>query len=166
MSIPRIALVCTLTLAPKLSADMLCAGGNLSTVVNTTCTIGSIQFQFGNLISNFDVESPLGNAIQQSAPWTAANFDFTPVGNGFSLKFLPGALTVAGIPNGSTGEYAQLPFTATYLGNGFISGVNISGGGVTVTGNDYNAIGEFRLSVGGPGGCCFAEAIREVSDEF
>jgi hypothetical protein len=62
---------------PPASADPGCNAGNFSTIVGTTCAIGSLTFTFDGTYS-------------YGGGWTASDLYFTPAKNGFTLGFLGG----------------------------------------------------------------------------
>ena len=63
-------------------ADSVCIAGNYSSMVGTTCSIGSLTFTFNGT-------SSLGGG------WTASSLYFIPAINGFTLDFLGGPQSIS-----------------------------------------------------------------------
>jgi PEP-CTERM motif len=103
--------------APMSSAGPIpiCASANLSTLMGATCDISSLQFTFSSL-NSFNTNGPT---------WTASDFRFTPVSNGFSLTFIPGAQAITAPANGS--DYVDLFYAVSNLSGNFI-GESVTGG--------------------------------------
>ncbi|HUJ31836.1 MAG TPA: PEP-CTERM sorting domain-containing protein [Candidatus Acidoferrum sp.] len=113
------------TYAPAAHADA-CAAGNVSGLISTTCDIGSLRFTF----TGFDT---VGNSF------SASDFTFTPVSDGFTLSFDGGPQTfTAG--NGTYVDDVDLAFTVTDL-DGEITGGSVSGGALSASGSTYSFAG-------------------------
>lgn len=100
-------------LAPSAKADTACAAGSLSTLIGTTCDIGSLQFTF----TAFEGGDP---AV---ADWTASNFTLTPVAGGFTVSFNGGPQTFTAAFNP---YYAILFYNVTDL-DGDLTSSSVSG---------------------------------------
>jgi hypothetical protein len=114
------------------SADIVpCASGNLATIVDSTCNIGNLQFTFGY----FGGQNPTGTA----ETWFPSDFTFTALANGFELSGPP--------PQTVTGsDYTDLPFYVADLA-GEITGTNVSGGNLSVSGTGPIAVAQESLSL-------------------
>lgn len=114
-------------LAPAASADPTCVSENLATLISVTptCDIGSLQFTFGSLVS----VTTIGTA------WTASDFGFTPVINGFSLSFDGGLQSITtSSDDGGEFEYAELIYSVTDL-DGNLTGESATGGALSGSAN-------------------------------
>ena len=112
-----ILIVLVLSASPAL-ADSDCAAGSLSTVMGTTCNIGSLQFTF----SDYTASS-----------WTPSNFTLTPVSNGFTLSFDGGAQSITGPTSSISYDYFELYYYVTDL-TGVLTGESVSGGELLTSG--------------------------------
>ena len=115
-------LLLALASAPVASAGS-CVSGNLSSLIGTTCNVGSLQLTFYALIPE----------SENSTPWTASEFTFTPVSNGFTLTFLGGAQSVTGPSDETIEEGAVLAYSVIDL-SGKITGESATGGVLSSTG--------------------------------
>jgi hypothetical protein len=102
-----------------------CASGNLSGLIGETCDVGSLQFTFDELYSdNFAYD---GSTYTYGTSWTANNFTFTPVSNGFSLSFNGGPQSLTTTSDGFAYDYAYLVYSVTDLAGNF-TGESATGG--------------------------------------
>jgi hypothetical protein len=127
-------------LTVPLCAEPTCASGNLSGLVGTTCAIGSLDFDFTSFSGNQDmVGSTLGTA------WTASQFHFTALSNGFSLSLVSsGGTSVTGPGTSGNATDSATLFYNVVDPTGTITGETVNGGGFSAAGGSY--------SQGGAGG--------------
>jgi len=115
-------------------ADSVCGAGNFSTIVGTSCDIGSLEFTFTGV-------SSLGGG------WTASDLYFTPATNGFSLSFLGGPQSLtANNPNplgNVTFDELGISFNVTAPQGYDFNGVNVASVGV------FSASGIYAFASGG-----------------
>jgi hypothetical protein len=114
-------------------ADSACTAGNLSTLMNTTCDIGSLQFTFNSFSSfNFsDNGDGTGSTTFYWDPLTPNNFTFTPLSNGFRISINTGpqpitSTTDTGLGTAETVKTADLYFGVTDLDGDFV-GMSVAG---------------------------------------
>jgi hypothetical protein len=129
-----IALIGFAFLADPVFADLVCGTGNFSTIVGTTCDIGSLEFTFTGV-------SSLGGG------WTASDLYFTPATNGFILSFLGGPQSLtANNPNplgNVTFDELGISFNVTAPPGTYFNGVNVASAGV------FSASGIYAFASGG-----------------
>ncbi len=122
------AVILIMALPGAAYAGSVCVAANLSAVVNTSCSIGGMTFNFGALISQ----------NSNGSPWTAANFNFVPLSNGFALAFLGGPQSLTAPSGMQVTDFAELSFSMTdsagitqaYVsptGSNFLSQFSVSG---------------------------------------
>ena len=112
MWMPKFALLACILAFPAFG-DTMCSSSNLVAIVNTSCDISgstngspfALAFTFHNLIAESDTGI---------SPWSAADFNFTPVNGGFTLSFLGGPLSLTSSPGVEIGEYVELPFDIAF----------------------------------------------------
>lgn len=104
-------------LAGPALADSACVSGNLSSVVNTSCDIGNLQFTFTGL----DNSTTLG----------ASDFTFTVLSGGFALAGPPVSITAA--PGQDSIAYFGLEYNVTDLTD-VIFGAGAEGGSFSTPG--------------------------------
>jgi hypothetical protein len=114
-------------------ADIACVGGNLSTIVGTTCDIGALRFNFIVLGSqNYLTGTAPGN------PWEASDFTFTVLSNGFELSGPPAQTITTSSTGGLAVDFAELGFDLTGL-HVVITGLNVLGGNPSISGGAFAA---------------------------
>ena len=132
---PRLlAIVVLILFALPAAADNMCAAGNLSTVMFTTCDIGPLTFSFAGFgaatTSAAYIYDGDGNIIDIAYthydPVTPSDFYFTPVSNGFTLSFLYGPRSITAPLSGFADDSAYVFFTVATSGGG-ITQVHVSG---------------------------------------
>ena len=136
--------------SPAASADSVCPSGNLSGLMDTTCDIGSLQFTFVTLFGyNYSYDFST-QTYTYGTQWTASNFTFTPVSNGFTLAFDGGPQSITAPLGSNFSSYngANLYFLIADL-NGMISGINVTGGTLSATGNTSSNASYFGEVCGG-----------------
>lgn len=155
------SLIFALLAAPAFANIVACASGNLSTIDYTTCDIGNLQFTFTGFQSANYLYNPLIPGSGVSVPWTDSDFTFTVLSDGFELSGLP-AQTVATVPGGQGLDSASLGFTVVDL-NGSITGLNVTGGNVSVSGpgTSGNSYADNSLDICGTGLCYLQEFSAE-----
>jgi hypothetical protein len=128
-----LVLLVAVALVPSASADTQCTSGSLSDIVNTTCDIGTLEFSFGNFTgANRYYDSTLGTI---TVPWSASDFTFAPLADGFSLEFLPGAQQAQSPFTGPNAlDYGDLSFCLTSLSGPGLYSVGVSGGALSAAG--------------------------------
>lgn len=148
-----IAIICLALSAQRASADSECAAGNLSTILGTTCDIGSLQFSFTQFSGESYAHQYVGNSesLLYSYLWSADQFTFTPVTDGFTVSLLNQAtisLTAPVVSQGSAEafDFADLSFTLTDL-TGNVVGVTTAGP-ISSVGN-YNGGGNASAAIFG-----------------
>jgi hypothetical protein len=130
--------------AVPVKADSVCGAGNFSTIVGTTCDIGSLEFTFTG-VSSF------------GGGWTATGLFFTPATNGFTLSFLGGPQSLtANNPNplaNLTFDELGLSFNVTAPPGTYFNGVKFTSAGVfSASGFTAFATGGFISSTAGGAG--------------
>jgi len=140
LSLFGLTLVGLAFLAAPASADTACIAGNFSTIAGTTCDIGSLQFSFERgWPFGFNGVNEVYDMTTQSytyyAPWTASDFDFTPVSNGFTLTFLGGPQSITAPANGWAGDYLYVGYSVLELNGYAITGESVSGGALSASGS-------------------------------
>lgn len=104
-----------LACAVPATADTVCAAGNFSSIVGTTCSIGSLTFTF--------------NGFYSFGGWTTSSLFFTPATNGFTLNFLGGPQSIAAdnaVPFGGTvADGVQFDFTVVAPQGYYFNGDNV-----------------------------------------
>ena len=109
------------------SATPTCASGSLSALIVTTCDIGSLRFTFDGLYS--------GNS--SGTTWTASDFTFAPVSNGFSLSFIGVPQSITSASDGRAEDYAYLLYSVSDLAGNF-TGESATGGSLSASaGGDF-----------------------------
>jgi hypothetical protein len=124
-------------LAGPAFADTVCGSGNLSGLIGTTCDIGSLQFTFTSLgIVNYSYDTAT-QTYTYPTQWSASDFTFTSLSNGFTLGFAGGqSLTPAS--NTVEEDKAILFYNVVDL-NGNIVGESVSGGLLTASGLGFGS---------------------------
>lgn len=132
-------------LAAPASADTVCVAGNFSSVIGTTCNVGSLTFTFNGFYS-------FGGG------WTASALNFTPATNGFTLSFLGGPQSISAnnaVPFGGTvTDGIQFDFNVVAPQGYYFNGDNVStsasfgASGITAFA-DPGAIGSFTAGQAG-----------------
>lgn len=126
---------------PLAKASPVCIG-NLSAFIGTTCTIGSLQYQFTNVIPTDNVNGVAGTQ------WTASDLTITPTAalDGFTLTFDGGPLSASTI-DGTSADYAiEVQYLVSDPG-GYILGENVSGGVLSSAGGSMNGDGSYQQGV-------------------
>ena len=138
---------------PAFANIAACASGNLSTIDNTTCDIGNLQFTF----------TGLGGSINSSGvAWMDSDFTFNVLPNGFELSGPPPqTITGASLANPAH-EYAELNFRVTDPVD-FITGINIAGGNPFALGSSGTSFADNFLFLQSNSGQQF-EAYNKVVD--
>jgi hypothetical protein len=95
----------------------------LSSIDNTTCDIGALEFTFTGYSSLNTTGGPT---------WTDSNFSFTPTANGFTLTFDGGSQSFT-VPGAIENDEFNLVYTVSDLG-GNITGETVTGGIVSASG--------------------------------
>lgn len=116
-----------------------CVSENLATLIATTptCNIGSIQFTFDGVAATNFVYDYGTKITTPGTAYTASDFTFTPVSNGFTLTFDGGPQSITGPANG----YAQDNFNLLYSAvdtTGSFTGESVTGGTLTATGSTHS----------------------------
>ncbi|MBZ5611269.1 MAG: PEP-CTERM sorting domain-containing protein [Acidobacteriia bacterium] len=107
-------------------------------MIGTTCDIGSLQFTFTSLgIVNYYYD---GNTQTYTYPtqWSASDFTFIPLSNGFALGFA-GGQSITADSNATAEDKAILFFNFVDL-NGNIVGEHVSGGLRWVSGSGSSVV--------------------------
>jgi hypothetical protein len=148
-------LVCAVLAVPAFAGPIpLCASGNLSGIIGTTCDIGSLQFTFTGLSGYQDYVVSGGTTTPGSA-WSASAFYFTAGTDGFSLSLVAsGGQTLTG-PGGSASnsaaDYADLDYTV----------VDPSG---NITGETITAADPFPFTASSTAGISQGQTYGFISD--
>ena len=124
----------TLVWSPAARAQT-CVGGNLSTIVNTACSIGSLDITFGGLNVENDSFNNVTSTETDGPAYTASDFIFTPISNGFTLTFDGGPQSITAPASGYGLDYFQLLITSIVDSDGTITGESATGGTLTATGS-------------------------------
>lgn len=134
-----------LVFAVPAKADTVCDAANFSSIVGTTCSIGSLTFTFNGFYS-------FGGG------WTASSLFFTPATNGFTLDFLGGPQSIAAnnaVPFGGTvTDGVQFDFTVVapqgyyFNGDNVFTSASYGASGITAYA-DPGAIGSFTAGQAG-----------------
>ena len=126
--------VLLLVCAVPATADTVCTAGNFSTLVGTTCSIGSLTFTFNGTSSI-------------AGGWTASDLNFAPATNGFTLSFLGGPQSVTAnnpVPFGGTVfDELGLNFNVLAPQGYYLNGDNVS------TSASFGASGIFAFATSG-----------------
>jgi hypothetical protein len=123
-----------IVMALPLCADPTCASGNMSGLIGTTCDVGSLEFNFTSFSGNQDM---LGST--PATAWTASDFYFTALSNGFSLSLVAsGGTTVTGPGGTGFGADSATLFYNVADPTGTIAGETVNGGGFSGSGSSYS----------------------------
>jgi hypothetical protein len=122
--------------APAASAGS-CASGNLSGLIGETCDIGSLQFTFDTLYSE---NYTYNGSYTYGTTWTANNFTFTPVSDGFRVSFNGGPQSITAPSDGYAYDYAYLYYSVTDLAGEF-TGESATGGGLSTSDDEGDGLG-------------------------
>jgi hypothetical protein len=120
------------TRASVADADPTCASGSLSALMGTTCDVGALQFFF------IAYSSP--NSTGET--WTASDFTFAPVSNGFRLTFDGGPQSITAPSDGFAWDFFNLYYSVTDLDGNFL-GQGVTGGSQTSAANGGTANSEY-----------------------
>jgi len=121
--------------SPVASADSICASGNLSNLIGTTCDIGSLQFTFTTFDTTNNSWDGNTSTFTYGTQWTASNFTFTPVSSGFTLAFDGGPQSITGPLGESYSKDEAILFFSVGVLNGSLTGMSATGGALSATGN-------------------------------
>jgi hypothetical protein len=130
-------------------ADIPCASGNLSSLIGTTCDIGSLQFDFTDGSGANFVYDAISNTTTYGIAASTSEFTFTALSNGFTLGFSGGPQSVTG-PGGDIDSYAVNEYILHYNvvdSAGNIVGENVTGGTLSATGSDLSYADGIGLTV-------------------
>ncbi len=149
------AVVCLLS-SPRPARADTCGTASLSDLMGTTCTIGSLEFSFTSVSSDNYSYNNSTSKYAYDSPWTASDFTFTPVTDGFSLTFTGtgnGAGSVTATSNVDAFSYFELTYTVTDL-NGLITGESgTTNGTLSATGSSLAYVYNPEYSTCGYGLC-------------
>jgi hypothetical protein len=122
-------------LTAPLYADSACVGGNFSSLVGTTCSVGSLTFIFNGTSS-------------YGGGWNAGDLYFTPATNGFTLSFLGGPQSLTANLTGP--PFSGIPFDELGLNFNVIApqGYYFNGDSVS-TSASFGASGGFSAAFPG-----------------
>ncbi|HEX4074834.1 MAG TPA: PEP-CTERM sorting domain-containing protein [Candidatus Acidoferrales bacterium] len=159
-----LAITCFAFFPAAAKADTQCVAGNLATVINTSCDIGSLQFtltSFGG--SNEAVD---GSQTIYHDAWSPSDFTFTPVAGGFTISLNSGAESITA-PAGSHGigetvDAAVLDFDVTDP-SGDLTAIAVDPGTLSATGTysaEASASGQVLCS-----GCASEVSATVYQDE-
>lgn len=165
---------------PMGASPIPCTSGNLSSVVGTTCNIGALTFTFTNFSGNQATLTDTNTkTTTPGTPWSASDFQFNVLSDGFSLGLATGGGTSITAPGGGNNfeasDFADLSYSVADS-TGTINGETVNGGGFSASGPSFgqaSAMGQtrsgtnnvfssllledaFGLTTGleGPGGLC------------
>lgn len=123
------------------SADPACVAGNLSTIVGTTCNVGSLQLTFTSLFSEYNVTNNATGQVLDDVEFPASDFYFAPTGDGFDLTFLNGAQLLTESQGYHAGEDVFLSYNLAILDPGLVvTGETVSSSGISATGSSYSNV--------------------------
>ena len=130
------ALLCTFTSAPAFANS--CVSGNLSTLIGTTCDIGSLEFNFQSW-SSYNFTAYGDGSYSFNVTPQPSDFAFTANGSGFTLSGSAVSITapLSGTVTGYQQVYARLDYTVTDLG-GNITGETEADNGLFANGSTYS----------------------------
>lgn len=129
------ALLFAIAWPPSATAQSMCVSGPLSSIANTTCDIGSLQYSFGSASGTVSIE-PWGGSTVDITHWSDSDFTFAPVSNGFGLSFLGGPQSITAATSAGMFDYAFLPFTVAVLDpTQQLTSMGISGGTLSASGS-------------------------------
>lgn len=105
-----------------------CSSGNLASLIGTTCDIGNLQFTFVSLTGD----------TSTGGSWSASDFNFTAVPDGFALSGVGGSAlapqSISSVAGGTADDEAYLQYNVTDT-TGVITGVGVLGGLPTAAGS-------------------------------
>lgn len=128
----------TMTWSPAARAQT-CVSENLATLIATTptCSVGSIQFTFYGVTATNFVYNYSTSTSTPGTVYTASDFTFTPVSNGFSLAFDGGPQSITGPANGYAQDNVDVLYSAVDTTGNF-TGESVTGGTLTATGSTHS----------------------------
>ena len=127
---------------PAMATTLPCSsfdGDNLTSLTisginpsGVTCTVGALQYTFGNFNSSIDTLNSGGSVVGEVSGPAASTFIFNAVTSGFTLSHSGGLSETASTPGQGVDETIQLSYTVSDL-DGLLYEANATGGTVSST---------------------------------